>query len=323
MPIASVSGISLSSSHYSQGPAVSNYDTAFRKWYLDLKFPLIELFKETLVMPLMRPLRAATNIYELTCPEVVAKKKGIAITHASIAEGKVFGVKESKKYEFPSQERLHGVLDRTQELAKQMGINKEVHLYRSMNTMACGLNLFSRPAQLYVDKKHLLLPDEELDFVLCHELAHIKHNDKLRMLAFDVIACLVEIVAFPLIFPMTILFIEPAINGSNNYLFRRNQEARADWRAMQTLQSNVGAVNYWKRSLEENLSTRSSAMRMLELFAKIKSEKKGDPEKMAPHLTKKLKDDLNTIGLSGDLRSDFDHPPLTKRLATAIAFRGC
>ncbi|MES2122484.1 MAG: M48 family metalloprotease [Chlamydiota bacterium] len=291
-----------------------------KEWYLDVKYPVTELFLETLFMPIMRLPRIVKVIFELARSEGSAKGKGIAITAESIASGKIFGAKESKKYEIPSRGRLYLVLDRVQELAKKMGINKEVHLYRSMGTSAHGLSFFSNPAQLFIEKKHLLLPDDELDFILCHELSHIKHNDRLKTVVFDAIACLVEVVAFPLIFPIAVLIIEPAINLCDHYVFRRNKEESADQNAIQTLQSNTGAVNHWKRTIKENLDKRASAVKMLEVLAKLKS-KGENVEKVAPQLLKMLKERLDRITLSGDTRNDFDHPPLTKRLANALAFK--
>lgn len=286
--------------------------TPLKEWFRDIVYPIQKIFKESLLNPFNRPLLISIGFRALTDPQFSAQTSDmIRITRKAIACDEVYDNNEKiGKEHLPSAWRLFCVLNRVEELAKKMGITKPIELYLGSEAKSNGSTFLSAPARICISTKDILSDDDELEFVLCHELAHIKHNDTPKMVAFNTIALLIELIALP-IFPLIFLVIEPTIKWSDYYLFSRGCEQRADLAAIRVLQSNQGAVKHFKRLINENLSYKKMATELLDAHAKRQTEL----SPMIQGIAHTLNDETTP---DGNNRMDFNHPSLTSRLATAL-----
>lgn len=84
-----------------------------------------------------------------------------------------------------SSDKRHQIESKIQELAQKLGINKPVELIekKGLSTVAQaqGTSLFSGRAGIAIDPEiAAILPEGQLEFLIAHELSHIKSNDVIR-----------------------------------------------------------------------------------------------------------------------------------------------
>lgn len=299
-------------------------ESADRECYLNIKYPLIQILRESLNSLFLRPIHILSYFHSLVTPDFVVKslygKKSIVrITKETIASGEIFSSKtklESRGLTPPSAQRLQYVIDRVETLAKKMGLGKEIRVYTSaqrINTASHGSTLFAKHANLFLDTRFIHVSDDQLDFILCHEMAHIQNNDCVKDFAFHAAAFVAEFLFFTLVSPLSLLLVEPTLNFSKYYLLHRNEETAADRKAIEVLQSNSGAVKFFMGQVARMKTLKNATYH--EFLAEIK------PRNVAQWNPKRVADEQDKITPSGDSRLDFNHPPLSSRLRAALAFR--
>ncbi|MES2122554.1 MAG: M48 family metalloprotease, partial [Chlamydiota bacterium] len=222
-----------------------------RERFLDFKYAFWVILKESATKPFLRPWEIYCQLKSFANPDRAAladsDRSVSRITRESIASGKLFPCHSDYAKLVPSTDQLLYALDRVETLAQKMGIKQEVHLYAGLFSEegSFGASLFGKPSIIKIGPSLLnSKTNPEIDFVLAHELAHIKHHDNVRSVAFMAAAMLVQTVFFFAISPLALLVLEPVINLSQNYLLSRSQESRADRTSIQTLQTNAGAIRY-------------------------------------------------------------------------------
>lgn len=104
------------------------------------------------------------------------------------------------------QAKRRSIESKIQELAKELGISKTIELIEKRNlatgAQAQGIGSFSSRIGIVIDPDLAnALPEAELEFVLAHELSHIKANDNLWIGVFPSIAGVITTLAMSTLFP--------------------------------------------------------------------------------------------------------------------------
>ena len=295
-----------------------------RERFLDFKHAFWAILKASATQPFLRPFQICLLLKSFINPDQTARSGSdlsvTRITRESIASGKLFPCHPDYAKLVPSADRLMYALDRVETLAQKMGIKQEVHLYAGLfsEESSLGASLFGKPSFITIGPGLLRdKTDQEIDFVIAHELAHIKHHDSEKHAAFKAVAMIAQAVFCFAISPLALLLLEPVINLSENYLLSRYQESNADQKAIQTLQTNAGAIRYFSEELAFwRLFKNSSHMDILKVM-----QPGFDPQKISPFDIKWAQERQEVITNSGDCRTDLSHPPLSTRLKSALAFR--
>ncbi|MES2121483.1 MAG: M48 family metalloprotease [Chlamydiota bacterium] len=305
-------------------PAEKKTEILDREWLLDLKYPLIQILKESLRGPLSRPLHFLMHLKNVLNPDLFVKnfqKKSITqITRESIQSGTIFSKvgnnPTQQNVQNPSSARLLYVLDRVEGIAKKMGLKQEIHLYTGperLPTGAFGSAFISKPANIFIDAEIFHLSLEEIDFVMGHEIAHIYHNDCLQDVAFEAATILTEVLFCFLISPLSLIIVEPLCNVARHYALFQGQEYNADQRAMQILGSNVGAVRFFEERIQSMKTLKNATYD--EFLARLK------PRHIRHWNAKKVSEAQDKITPLGNNRADLNHPPFTARLKSALEYR--
>jgi Zn-dependent protease with chaperone function len=98
-----------------------------------------------------------------------------------------------------------------QELAQKLGISKPIELIEKKGLLtiaqAQGIAFFSCRAGIAIDPDIAdVMPEAELEFLLAHELSHIKTNDNMWMGVVPGIVGIVATLAMSILFPSSIAF---------------------------------------------------------------------------------------------------------------------
>lgn len=110
-----------------------------------------------------------------------------------------------------STEKRNQIESKAQELAQKLGISKHIELIEKKGLMtgaqAQGIAFFSGRAGIAIDP---YMADEmseaELEFLIAHELSHIKANDIVWMGAIPGIVGVITTLAMTILFPSTVVF---------------------------------------------------------------------------------------------------------------------
>ncbi len=188
----------------------------------------------------------------------------------------------------PDKETLYYIIDRTHELARRLGITKEVKIFPSPTATGLGTS-FSSEAILLIDNGTAVKSRDVIDFVLAHELSHIAHNHTTQRTVLKIAFLILDILSALFISPWIIPLCEALAKPLENLVVRM-QEKDADLTAMKILNTNLGAIEFFTTRLEENKNIRSK-----------------------PYMDSRKRD----LSPEGNIRLDLEHPPLTKRLAYA------
>jgi len=197
-------------------------------------------------------------------------------------------IKETAKGLIPaphSLARYEYLKSRIQCLAQKIGLDPSVEIYVTKVGNASSAIGSAQSGKSVIRISHDLLMEknsEELDFIISHELSHIKNNDYFNSFKKSIIVVVFDVVFFPVS-----LIVEIIANTALNHLDRK-QEKAADLNALRILNTNVGAVRSFQKAIDQNIFLR--------------------------------KESKYTYTAQGNNRADLRHPPLTERLAYAKNF---
>ncbi|MBS0655238.1 MAG: M48 family metalloprotease [Verrucomicrobia bacterium] len=218
------------------------------------------------------------------------------ITHDSIESGHTF-------FHSVPKEKLHYIVNRAHRLTKAYGITQQLKIVPAVEATGAIGTSFSDKVVLTINKDTTDRPDEIIDFILAHELAHVAHNHILYDLAFKIaVAVLDTSAAFfvsPLLIPLCEAIAAPLANFGS-----RIRERDADLTAMKILNTNIGAVAMFSQRVEQ-----AKALR-------VRSLKEPERQLTLEELAARQRD----ISPEGDNRLDIFHPSYSQRLAYAQAF---
>lgn len=105
---------------------------------------------------------------------------------------------------------------KVQELASKLGINKPIELIEKKGLMggaqAQGIAFFSSRAGIAIDPDLAdSMPEAELEFLIAHELSHIKANDLIWMGAVSSIVGVITTLAMSNLFPSSAAYFSPIV----------------------------------------------------------------------------------------------------------------
>lgn len=191
------------------------------------------------------------------------------------------------------REKVHYIIDRVTELATKMGIHKKIRIFPSRESPAALGSLFSKEIVVYITKEMASLTNDEIDFIVSHELTHAHHNHFLKETVIKTSILVLEILGAIFLSPLTIPLFEIFASPLENF-GHRVRETDADQTALKTLNTNAGAVSYFSNKISRFKSMRAAA-----------SSRSPEEQYISP---------------SGDNRLDIIHPPYSARLANAQSF---
>jgi Zn-dependent protease with chaperone function len=110
-----------------------------------------------------------------------------------------------------STDKRNQIESKIQELAQKLGISKPIELIEKKGLMtgaqAQGIAFFSGRAGIAIDPDIAhVIPEAELEFVIAHELSHIKANDAMWMGVASSIVGLITTLAMSILFPSSVAF---------------------------------------------------------------------------------------------------------------------
>lgn len=153
---------------------------------------------------------------------------------------------------------LSKVLTQVNTIKNRMKIAKEVVVVvdnEPGNDGACLGSVHSlTPIVIVINIGALLLPKEELDFLIAHELSHAVHKDGLKTCFKSACILATEVAASYFFTPWAIPLIEIA-SAPLCWWSCRQAEQAADLRALQILETSEGAVAIMQRAIDSNLET--------------------------------------------------------------------
>lgn len=128
-------------------------------------------------------------------------------------------------------EKLQYILNRTDELAKKMDIKKKIDVYITPNKMnlgsgGCSMTCSERlPLQLHV--REALYSNEQLDFLIAHELADISNDHRFYESLYE-IAVTVGIIAIGFFYSFWAIPILEGLFSALKIILHRKMEKRSD-----------------------------------------------------------------------------------------------
>lgn len=308
----------MSAVHFSQNghAQATGFSWNWRSWfyekYLDVKYPLNDILHNALwgafkrledLEPLLtsRSFTLWLDPQSHEIPKFIEEFSAKQITQENIERNLVFipvllypNVPPHFIPLMPSQKRLKYLISRVDAIAKKMGIEKEIQIFAAnhphCSTAVIGGIWFKGSLAMNFNIETIEEPDEELDFIIAHELSHFKNNHWFKKGFFNLSVSAADAIAAVTV---GIVFI-PLIEGTAtiaSHAISRMHEKEADLCAMYILGTNRGAVKHFEKEIGKNKNI---------FFQMIASSY----EKEA-------------LTQDGHLRTDFDHPSLITRLAYA------
>jgi Zn-dependent protease with chaperone function len=214
-------------------------------------------------------------------------------------------------------EKLFYISNKVQEYAKKMNLGQIDLYYNDVKENSTGMAQSYATAYLGISKSSIDITrkifeysSEEINFIIAHELMHIKHNDPLKTLGFlfsSSILYFLFLRSFPLLYSIPLIMLTNGVASLFFRLLSRKQEKQADEGALDLLQTNTGMIKWIERDLCRNISIK---------YSSIEELKKLNPD-LSIETVEKVK---SKITPRGDSRNDFSHPPFSERLAMALAF---
>lgn len=191
-----------------------------------------------------------------------------------------------------TQMKMRSMLSRIEVIKAKMGITNKVNVILDPDGIMDGYCLGSSFTDITLVINGFLIhrPEEELDFVITHELEHPFNNDSLKCFVLSSCTLVAETAIGYFFTPWAI----PLIEALSRPLSRRldcYHERRADLAAIKVLGTSKGAISFMERCLNENIK-------------KAQQRNKGE-----------------RYSLEGNDRHDLRHPPFTLRLAYALSFK--
>jgi Peptidase family M48 len=210
-----------------------------------------------------------------------------------------------------TKRKVFHIVSTTERLAKNMGLgNVPIHWVDLPDVEAETVSFMNRYF-IRINFEIATYSDEEIEFIIAHELAHLQHGDMLKTLALGWLMMGVQLVAFRYLNIKRALGAGAVIRGVGEHIRSHVQiykEKAADEKAMQVLNSNVGMIKYIHRQLKLNYKIKHISKEEFQ-----QAQPQGDWEKFEYE-----QDDFTP---QGNRRYDFVHPPFTERLAHALSFR--
>jgi Zn-dependent protease with chaperone function len=197
-----------------------------------------------------------------------------------------------------SAELTHDLINRTNTLAKLMGIHQNIRIFPTADAPQGLGSTFSKEVVIFVTKELPHRPQEEIDFVLARELTHVLHNHFVKETGIKACILAADILVGTLISPLAIPFCEFIASPLENFANRR-KEMDADQGAMDALNTSAGAVSFFSERMD--------------YFKALKA--------ITPSCPKEQKKREYYISACGDNRLDIVHPPFSERLANAQSFQ--
>lgn len=284
----------------------------------DVAFFIFHLINETIKNTFFRLFSAAAITYAAFSPHsFLSAFKGEyhvqQLTPENISKDQVFCEPLPTAMTTPSKEKLTYVLNRVESIAKQMGIKQKIEVYTSHKicpTAVLGGASSLTPVLMFLDVEMINSAEDEIDFVIGHELSHVKHNDIFINAALSNIALMINFL-FLNFYPWGIVLNEAVFSIANCFICRKIEQI-ADVTSMQTLHSSYGAKKVWTKFIRKMLSIKQAKPEDIKNFV--------DP-RLLPKLTpRKIARMQQKITPEGNNRLDFEHPPFTQRLLTAKTF---
>src|SRR5262249_38536749 len=146
------------------------------------------------------------------------------------------------------------------------------------------------------------LSDPSIAFVIAHELAHLSHKDTLvqmKAISSVLIIEILQLCLFPILLATPLVMLTEVVANPIFECLSRYSEKRADLKAMQILNSNNEAIQYFYSRLNKSFYIK---------HAPTDDLTKGEaPLPVVAHLKRVLTP-------HGNYRGAHSHPPLTERL---------
>jgi Zn-dependent protease with chaperone function len=189
----------------------------------------------------------------------------------------------------------------------------KIDLYFDSNTENPVGAMADRGINLQIVKIGRLLfksSSQEIDFLMAHELMHIKHNDFLKDLGFvcsKSFLYVIFLLSFPLFYSIPLILLT---NGLASLFFdalSRRYEKQADEGALDFLQTSTGMIQFAYTELRRNLFVKYLSIEELkELYPKLSLERQAL--------------NISEITPIWNNRYNFSHPHLTDRLKMGLDF---
>jgi len=307
----------------------NNTHDALKEKLLDIKYPLFETIKDTLLSPLTRPIKTLAMLAISLSPQTALGLRHFKdkyalkqVTKENIDQAILFpqGCLPDGM-QAPTPERLKALIQKVDFFAKKMGIKQKIDIYTSPKICPTGCvggtYSYNSPFIMF-DLKIINASDDELDAVICHELTHIKENHLFKKALFSLAVLAIDILATVFISPFA-FFASEAVASLIGRVIDRKMEKDSDYGAMNLLGTGKGIASFFERHAKKAIDMKNA--KDFNTFVQ-----KLDPRKV---VKLKAKNKLNEswmhkaqmrITPEGNNRRDFAHPAVTTRATYARAF---
>lgn len=209
----------------------------------------------------------------------------------------IFAIQLRMGKELENTPKNRALQKRVQKLADRLELGKPVEVrFRGDYGQASGNTLLPGRAGFIIGKEFLELPRNEQEFIILHELAHLKHNDMLKGGALYSLAVAVTICVIPLLTTSIIIISSaPATAGLVAFFaYSKYFEKRADITAFAhcSPEGKAGGIAFFQKLRIKLLCVRSDS-------------EAGIVRKVLRKLL---------ISDSGDFRLDVVHPSFSERV---------
>jgi Zn-dependent protease with chaperone function len=210
--------------------------------------------------------------------------------------------------------KLKTIDEKTHHLARKMGLSN-VELYLDLSPLdleqVCCARTFN--TRLIVMQREILFDfaPEELDYLLAHELTHLKKYHPFLLHAFSWLVFSIKLLIlrfFSRKYVVPLIMLTQGIASFFHRAMLKKFERDADKNAMIVNNSNTGMLKYNLRRLIHHYRIKH--------FLTYEEFQRSCPD-ASPQKFSKLK---NGITPFGNNRMDFFHPPLTESITMALAF---
>ncbi len=289
-------------------------------WYelfLDVKHPFIRTAKDVLFSPLKRPLSTLVFLLVSLNPAIALRPLN---SKYQLRKVSIKNIDRSNIYHnlpagvtIPSDERLKHLLARVDALAKKMGITKPLKIYTSNEQIPTGCvgGITSKPSYILFDLNEINLPDDQLDFVICHELNHLKENHMFKAFLFSSAVLVIDALAIVFLTPLAFLGVE-AVASFTDRLFHQYHEQDCDNQAMKVLGTGKGVKDFFEGVVKRTVDLKytSDFDAFVKKLDRRRVRKLTKKNKLNPDYMHKFQSRTTP---EGNNRRDFAHPLLTRR----------
>lgn len=209
-------------------------------------------------------------------------------------------------------EKLSYISSKVQEYAQKLNLG-QVNLHFEPSTKKDFLAAACRGITkqfLFVGHEIVEYSAEEIDWLLAHELMHIKNYDSLKDIGFLFSRLLLYVFfsgSLPWFYSIPLILLTDGVASLFFKALKRRCEKKADEGALDFLQTHTGMVKFVSAKLRQNLVIK---------YLSIEQSKKIYPD-LSPET---IENGKIVITHMGNNRFNFTHPSATERLAVALAF---